>query len=183
MRIIKREMLSDKELEYWDYVKGHIDNVKRAWGVFKKLRKTQNLLSDDFLYHLIESAILVHDQSKLSEMEFTGYRQWFYSDNGETTSHEAFLRAWNYHQNENKHHWEYWVLPRPEGNTALDMPLVYIIEMMMDWAAMSHKFDNLPSEWYDNNKEKIQMHEATRQFVEEWLVVLDEVCRKMKNYA
>ena len=45
---------------------------------------------------------------------------------------EDFNVAWNHHQKNNPHHWQYWILTNSDGSTkVLDMPYENIIEMML----------------------------------------------------
>jgi len=180
METVDRSALSGKDLEYLDYIDDHIGKVKSAWGVLKRLSVTNGLLADDFFYSNVEILIGNHDKSKYSNIEFHGYRQWFFPKEGEVKSEAFFLSAWNRHQKRNPHHWEYWVMPT-RGLTILEMPMEFIIEMMMDWVAMSLKFNNKPSEWYKKNQDSISLGGHTRYEIVQWMGVIDGVWEKLKE--
>lgn len=80
-----------------------------------------------------------------------------------------FNRAWLHHIHTNKHHWQYWVLKEDSGTVkCLQIPEKYVIEMYCDWVgaglAITGKRD--VATWYEKNKEKIQLHEKSRELVE-----------------
>ena len=62
---------------------------------------------------------------------------------------------------------------------ALKMDEAAIIEMMCDWTAMSVKFKNIPSKWFDANKEKMVLHQDTIQTILYWLPIFDNVYNQM----
>lgn len=120
-----------------------------------------------------------HDQSKYDSCEFGGYRQFFYPENGNEKNIITFNHAWNHHQKTNDHHWEYWLLIGSSKIEALKMDLPSIIEMLCDWTAMSVKFKNIPSKWFDANKEKMVLHQDTIQTILYWLPIFDNVYNQM----
>jgi hypothetical protein len=80
-----------------------------------------------------------------------------------------FDRAWLHHQHRNPHHWQHWVLREDSGATKiLAMPPHFVREMVADWMgagrAITGKWD-LPI-WYAKNREKIQLHAASREIAE-----------------
>lgn len=180
MEMIDRYTLSGKDLEYLHYVDDHRAEVRAAWNVFKELPMTNGLLADDFLYSNVAVLIESHDMSKYSNVEFHGYRQWFFPRDGENKSKDFFLSAWNMHQKRNPHHWEYWVMPT-RVLTILEMSMEFLIEMMMDWVAMSLKFNNRPSEWYEKNQDSMFLGDSTRYEIVRWMGVLDGVWEKLKE--
>lgn len=83
---------------------------------------------------------------------------------------EEFDKAWLYHQRKNLHHWQWWILKYDNGELVkIEMPIAYAKEMVADWRgagrAITGKDDIL--EWYGKNREKIQIHENTRTYIEE----------------
>ena len=58
-----------------------------------------------------------------------------------------------------------------------------IIEMLCDWTAMSVKFKNIPSKWFDANKEKMVLHQDTIQTILYWLPIFDNVYSQMTEKA
>lgn len=88
---------------------------------------------------------------------------------------DRFTMAVNHHYHFNKHHWEYWVVHKPnEKSWGLPMPEKYIREMIADWvgAGMAITKNPDPSEWYKKNKEKIILRNETREKVEK---IIDEL--------
>ena len=125
---------------------------------------------------------LLHDLSKFKPAEWFPYVDYFYGDKPSPRSAdgsydplsvgEDFDYAWLSHQHCNKHHWQYWILWGDLGRTkCLPMPLRYTKEMLADWRgagkALSGKDDTL--NWYQLNKDKMQLHEATRIWIEQQL--------------
>lgn len=94
-----------------------------------------------------------------------------------------FDYARNHHLKNNKHHWQYRVLLNDDGTVRpLQMPWDYMIEMLCDWRGVGrafmkpenrYKYDVAPwhevSNWYEKNKNKMQLHDNTRHHVEEFL--------------
>jgi len=107
---------------------------------------------------------ITHDLSKFLPSEFIPYARYFY---GGKNNKEEFEKAWLKHKNRNPHHWNYWLLDgRP-----IKMPYKYIKQMICDWRAMSRKFGDTPREFYQNNKNKMILHIATKKMIENELDV------------
>jgi len=173
--MVQRENLDGRNLEYFDYIKDHISKVRKVWVVFRLRKDTNSLLADDFFFSQVDYLVNTHDDSKFSQYEFFGYRQKFYPYDKEEINEGYFLSAWNKHQKLNPHHWEYWVMPNKGELVPLRMSIEYILEMLMDWTAMSLVFKNTPSEWYFKNRANMILHEGTSSFVEKWISVFDEI--------
>jgi len=74
--------------------------------------------------------LIVHDYSKFMPREWLAYCNYFYG----TPDEAAFRYAWNYHQKQNAHHWQYWVYPQDDGGLiTLEIPEKYRREMLADW--------------------------------------------------
>lgn len=144
---------TEKEKEYFDYIKEHISNVMKAFDMFGETLCKELKVSPE----TIKKQCLVHDQSKYSSEEFEAYRQWFFPEEGEEKNREIFDKAWFHHYSVNKHHPEFWSL----SGKLKKMPDNYIIEMLLDWAAMSMKFKNSPVDWWNSNKGKFNFHPET----------------------
>ena len=169
------ETRTDKEREYLEYIDKHIKTVQSVWLALQaRLEESYWLIG----IH-VDARIKRHDQSKYGG-EFGGYRQFFYPESENEKSENAFKHAWNHHQKTNDHHWEYWLLIGDSGKVeALKMGLPAIIEMLCDWTAMSVKFKNMPSHWFDANKEKMVLHQDTIQTILHWLPLFDNVYNQM----
>jgi hypothetical protein len=159
----------DEEKLYKSYIDEHRSNVAKFWNRLHPKCKG-NFRFDDYYMHVIDGLIMHHDISKYTSEEFHGYRQYFYPRKGEQQDKYTFNMAWNFHQKANMHHWEYWVIP---NDAILPMPFTYIIEMLCDWGAMSIKFNNKISDWYNENKEYMLLHEKTIKHIEKWMPLVD----------
>ena len=140
-----------------------------------------NYLEEVRYYGELDDIIANHDRSKYNDtpdadnyydltMEYDEYDNYFY---GEKTPEvkEKFDHAWLAHIHANPHHWQHWLLQNDDpkiGMRILDMPYVFIIEMLCDWWAFSWKEGNLYEifNWYDKNKEGIILSDKTRNTLE-----------------
>lgn len=147
------------------YLESHIKNVAIA---FDWLREHIPELVKDVSEHGTHFA---HDSSKYTEAEYNAYDAYFYGNNKSYKVVNDFKLAWLHHIHENPHHWQHWVLINDEpkeGTIALEMPYEYVIEMICDWWAFSHKKGELYEifDWYDGHKKNMILHNNTRKLVE-----------------
>ena len=152
-------------VEYNNYIIEHVDNVKKAY----KWLKDHNIILEDCSF-----TIGLHDLSKFSDEEYNAYDNYFYGRKTEKVKKE-FNYAWLHHIHNNPHHWQHWVLINDEDGThALEMPKEYVVEMISDWWAFSHKSGNLYEifDWYKSHKKNMILHENTRKLVED---ILDKI--------
>ena len=154
---------STEDSQYIHYIFEHRLNVEKAFDKYAMLIMME-LGIEESEYHRLRKQISSHDLSKYGEEEFDGYRQYFYPVNDETQDEEAFNQAWKHHYKANPHHWEYWV--DEETGKASPMTMKYLLEMICDWIAMSVKFGGNPREYYNTNKDKINLHPSTRKLLE-----------------
>lgn len=160
-----------KREEYLDYINEHISNVEMVW---KKYKHTITL--DINTISRLDYLIGNHDDSKFGELEFEAYRNNFFPEHNEEKSKKHFQEAWNHHQKFNHHHWQYWIMWKPEGSVVLEMDYYYILEMLCDWTAMSLKFNQKSvSEWYKKEKANMLLGIRTRQLIEDILFEFDDV--------
>ena len=169
-------------IQYDKYLKQHKANV--AKGYYWLREKLPELFMEDTDY---EWTICVnHDYSKTNFDEYDAYDAYFY---GENKSHKVlrdFREAWLKHIHRNRHHWQHWVLINDdpnEGEIVLDMPHVYIIEMICDWWAFSWNKGNLDEifSWYDEHKNYIKLSDKTRQCVESTLSKIKEKLEELES--
>jgi hypothetical protein len=83
-----------------------------------------------------------------------------------------FQAAWQHHYRNNSHHWEYWLF-KNEANEdeARQMGWYDRLEMIADWKAAGlaiHGRDDVV-EFYDKNKDRMNIHPQTRLWVEEMI--------------
>ncbi len=115
---------------------------------------------------------IVHDLSKFLPSEFAPYARYFYGDypTGHTGSKRrtreqvkaSFDMAWLYHQNRNRHHWQYWIL-RP---VCLPMPDRYRREMLADLRGGEAQGRDTVQKFYGEHKHEIKLHPDTRSWLE-----------------
>jgi len=119
----------------------------------------------------IPLAGITHDLSKFTPREWKGYvAKFFWPEEKKTTeSNNWFMVSWNHHQNRNMHHWDYWLHRNHRGIFPLPMPRRYLKEMLADWRAMSRKFKTDPLDWYRDNRDKIQLRDGDRAWIEDQL--------------
>ena len=148
--------LIKKNQEYVDYIKEHYGNVQKAWQIIQD----QGDKSWDFLngkmFKELDTAVREHDKSKFSQQEFVAYRMKFFPTEAEKKQNgfkkfaeEMFDLAWTHHKASNDHHWQNW---KKESQEAAKLKVVH---NLIDWMAMSIKFEGSPMEYYEKNKERI----------------------------
>jgi len=83
---------------------------------------------------------------------------------------EAFDLAWLYHQNRNRHHWQYYLsVNRRKEITIAEMPIKYTEEMFADWIGAARAKGQggvYTPTWYDNVKDTLILGKATLRWVE-----------------
>ena len=178
-----------QEVNYLEYVNNHISNVKKAFhNLFLsklKLLHTTSITNEEFVKAVYEAkdAVNFHDNSKLDEIEFHGYRRKYnptkyeldLTNNDPTYAEEVNARydeAWEHHFTVNDHHPKHWKIEDGKfdpNNQPQDMPLSAIIHMICDWQAMSYHYKNDMFEWYEKeaDEEKNDLSFNSRKIVEE----------------
>lgn len=123
--------------------------------------------------------LLHHDDSKWTDYEFPYYARQFKGDRGDP---EGFARAWLSHCHENPHHWQHWVFSDDFNirggnivNRALEMPAIYLLEMVADWLGSSFCYTGSwdMTEWLEKNYEGLTLHPNTRIYVDKILREID----------
>lgn len=157
--------------EYNNYLKNHIKNVQRAWKE-NLLPPLINLNLEDRTIRQLEKNLYNHDRSKTREDEYDPYRVYFYPCEGENRNEDAFNKAWLLHIHRNPHHWQYWVLVEDSGEMkVLDMPFIYVCEMLCDWHSFSEKNkESTAFNWYKDNKHKMKLSNNTIKEIEMLIV-------------
>ena len=151
---IKNEMKDkiNKFREYLDYIEEHYDNIQKAWKLINdKCPNKFRFIYDDFVWNTIDSEVKSHDLSKLSEEEFTQYRQFFFPCDDETKDKKIFDQAWEHHKKLNVHHWQNWT----EINKDYPYTDAYLVMNLVDWIAMGIKFGDTAKSYYEKNKNEI----------------------------
>lgn len=146
-------------LKYLRYV------LKHKWYVFLECMKLDVPLW----------GALIHDWQKFTPAEWGPYRQRFFVERGNDTESESvkknFKRAWLHHLHHGPHHWEYWLLKDGGDIVALEMSDRYRREMLADWngAGLAINGVNDTEKFYEKRKDKIILHEKTREWIEEMI--------------
>lgn len=112
--------------------------------------------------------ILWHDNSKLSDEEWLPYAVRFYPIGNPDAAQvkQNFKKAALHHKLNNLHHFE--SLRNYRGSDWK----CYIIEMICDYIAMGWEFGVYIFEYYDKNKEKIQLPHEYKTYLEQVLHTL-----------
>ena len=183
----------DENNEYNEYLTTHINNVKRGYEWLKEnlpeVVSEDNCIQEVTYYGTLEEIINKHDHSKYNKLpdaneyydlkcEYDAYADYFYGEKTEEVK-TTFELAWLAHIHANPHHWQHWMLQNDEdGLKLLDMPYVFIIEMICDWWSFSWKSNNLYVifDWYDKHKEGILLSDKTREVVQN---ILEKIKTKL----
>lgn len=156
--------------QYDDYLKQHKANVTKGY-IWLRTNLSHLLLGG---IPDIDRQISEHDRSKYISDEYDAYDAYFYGGNVTPEVEKNFQLAWLQHIHRNPHHWQYWVLIHDdpdEGETIMEMPYNYIIEMICDWWAFSWNKGDLSEifSWYEEHASYIKLAPATRKIVEDIL--------------
>lgn len=164
----------EQTIAYLDYLERHYNNVQKAWEELNEKCKNKGFIwmSDDFIWNIININIKIHYSPKLTIAEFVPYRQKFFptaleKNNPERINKEEFKSAWKHHLDNNPHHWQHWT---SKEYYYPNQKLIYLIENICDWMAMGYEFGDTAKEYYENNKEQIQLPEWA---VEEMYSIFD----------
>ena len=193
--IIKLLESVDTHPQYEAYLTEHIANVQKAYEWMKQnipeYLSEDNYIEEGAYYGELDEIITRHDASKRNQLpdvdnyyelccEYDPYAEYFYGEKTPEVT-EAFQRAWLSHIHHNPHHWQHWMLQNDEdGLKLLDMPYVFLIEMVADWWSFSWKTDNLTEifNWYEKRKDGILISDKTRERLH---MILDAIKLKLEE--
>ena len=151
--------------EYLKYVTTHMSNVKRAFDEYGEV--ILEVLKCPFLLSVLSDAVAVHDASKFDSLEFEGYRQYYYTADGEQKNVAKYNQAWLHHQNTNQHHPEYWIMRDDNSGKALEMSYIAIAEMLLDWQSMTYEHGGTVAEYYSKKGKDKPLNLETRKIVKD----------------
>lgn len=168
---------------------------KNGWGHLCTINSHKwKVMKNCFRVGLYKQGLL-HDLSKYTPEEFlTGirYYQGSRSPNAAEKEAKGYSAAWLHHKGRNKHHFEYWIdfsVRKEDGLQGMEMPLNYVMEMVMDRIAASKVYmkqnytDASAWEYYCRTKDYIVIHPNTRACLEKILLMLrDEGEEKTFRY-
>lgn len=180
--------------QYDEYLHEHISNVRKAleWMIDHNIVPAFVEINDgSSIAYPCQVSVLGnaedHDKSKFDDAEYGAYDDYFYGKEGKdeddiSVIDSAFDYAWLHHIHHNPHHWQYWVLVNDDDGKPkpLEMPRIYVIEMIADWMSFSFKSGNLTEifDWYDAHSEKMILHPNTRKLVEGMLNQMERILKK-----
>ena len=157
----------------------------KAWKHFKTITHHRHLVRQGCFKVGLYWQGLTHDLSKYSPAEFlTGIR--FYQGNRSPNAREREVRgyseAWMHHKGRNKHHYEYWsdLSLATRKYEHFPMPRKYLVEMVMDRRAACMVYegekytDGSALAYFEKSRERLLMHENTRQELGYILTMLKE---------
>ena len=152
-------------VQYDNYLTEHKENV--ATGFRWLQENIPEVLKDDFEWQIRCN----HDVSKTDPEEYDAYDAYFYGNNRSYSVVQNFKKAWLRHIHNNPHHWQHWILINDEpkeGMVVIDMPYIYVVEMICDWWAFSWKKGDLNEifGWYEDRKDYMKLSANTRRSVE-----------------
>lgn len=118
--------------------------------------------------------LLIHDLSRFSFDEFPACYKKFQLRN---CSAEEFDNSLLRHFHRNQHHWQHWLIE----NDAIEMPEVFVREMVADWLATSKsRFNHWQIQgWINKNYPRMNLHYKTKEKLE---IVLEENGLRLPNF-
>jgi hypothetical protein len=152
-------------VQYDNYLTEHKENVAKG---FRWLQENiPEVIEDGFEWQICFN----HDASKTDPEEYDAYDAYFYGNNRSYEIVQNFKKAWLRHIHNNPHHWQHWILINDEpkeGMVIIDMPYIYVVEMICDWWAFSWKKGDLNEifGWYEDRKDYMKLSANTRRSVE-----------------
>ena len=152
-------------VQYDNYLTEHKENVAKG---FRWLQENiPEVIEDGFEWQICFN----HDASKTDPEEYDAYDAYFYGNNRSYSVVQNFKKAWLRHIHNNPHHWQHWILINDEpkeGMVVIDMPYIYVVEMICDWWAFSWKKGDLNEifDWYEDRKDYMKLSANTRRSVE-----------------
>ena len=150
----------EKIREYCCYIERHLRNVEASWVTLQRKCKDMRFIYDDYVFVSIDEEVKAHDLSKFSVEEFIPYQRKFYPV-GEP---EELGLAWVHHQECNPHHWQHWTAKEYGNPYAAE---VHCVCMVIDWMAMGLEFGDTAEEYYEREKEKIDLPDWAVTFIGE----------------
>ena len=152
-------------VQYDNYLTEHKENVAKG---FRWLQENiPEIIEDGFEWQICFN----HDASKTDPEEYDAYDAYFYGNNRSYSVVQNFKKAWLRHIHNNPHHWQHWILINDEpkeGMVVIDMPYIYVVEMICDWWSFSWKKGDLNEifSWYEDRKDYMKLSANTRRSVE-----------------
>ncbi|MGC3945322.1 MAG: DUF5662 family protein [Chryseolinea sp.] len=148
------------------------------------LPKLEDRLNLDIPEEQFKDNLWLHDISKFCNQEAFGYAMHDFN-NPRPSSKALFDSAWHHHKMNNPHHPEHWFSVDRKGETAaLEMPHIYVAEMVADWLGAGVTYGTPTGEWLMKNYPTFNLHYNTRLALNEILHAIgfgDVVSRHTNN--
>jgi len=157
------------EKQYFMHYFKHTYLVVLAWKGIQDILIKNNLINE-YEFNRINELIIWHDNSKISESEWLPYARKFnpVGCQDKDKVEIEFKQAVRHHKCNNFHHFE-----SLKNYTGSDWKC-YIIEMICDYIAMGWEFDSYIFDYYDSNKEKIDLPTLYQEYLDEVLNLLKD---------
>jgi len=158
--------------------------LNNAYGHFKTITRHKMLVMHYcFKAGLYKQGIL-HDMSKYSPAEFmvgVKYYNGHRSPNTVERQELGYSAAWLHHKGRNRHHFEYWIDNKPDGDrkmAGVKMPVNYVVEMFCDRIAACRVYmgenytDASAYEYYAWSHSHYMIHPDTDRLLRRLLIIL-----------
>jgi len=124
---------------------------------------------------ILKSIWSVHYESKYSKFEYPAYVRRF---GGGIKDDNEFGTAWLHHLHFNPNHPEFYIIPADEGegDTILEMPEVFVREMIADWMGSQKVYTGSfdMNDWLKKNFCKKKLHQKSRSYAISVLKEIDQ---------
>ena len=180
-KIIYCENIEESEAKYREYIVKHIKAVQEAYYIaidtFKEV--FPEVYNNKAHHTQLINNLRTHDRSKFDANEFWYYAARFFpikgTDINSNKVKDKFQLAWLHHVHNNAHHPAHWALADDGGLKILDMPDIYIIEMLCDWMAMSKYYNSTTlNYWNSESASKLPMSVRTVSKVDKFMIWMQE---------
>lgn len=158
------------EVKYMEHYFTHTYFCVLAWKAIRnELLEAKVITESEF--SLINHLVAWHDDSKISEEEFGPYAVGLYSESKDDPEiHSQLIEAIKHHKENNIHHHE--TLANYKG----DDWKCYVVELICDYIAMGWEFKNYLFEYYQANKDKINLPPEYKEYLELVMSIIREKC-------
>lgn len=158
----------DSTRKYLDYIEDHLVNVAKAFSELSDAcNGKEHWVGDDCSWYTLHHEVMNHDLSKFSKEEFVQYRDNFFPINDSDKENSCFDAAWENHKTQNRHHHE-------TADNYHDL-----VHMVVDWVAMSYKFNDNPRDFYEKTKPKMNLKPEFHDFISKQFDHLEEYRSKI----
>ena len=161
-----------------------VNYLHNAYGHFKTITRHKLLVMHYCFKAGLYKQGLLHDLSKYSPTEFMVGVKYFSGEKSPNTYERkelGYSAAWLHHKGRNKHHFEYWIDNKPDGDrkmAGVKMPVQYVVEMVCDRIAAcmvymgSHYTDASAYEYYAASHKHYMIHPDTDRLLRRLLIIL-----------